>query len=206
MAIEDRSSIQRSQLGTRACDVRGPAPSETPIKLRSTGGHFLTCRLTSDSDRIYAKENIRWVFDGAGPICSGRPGRRAFESVDRLLTTCVRVDGRNVLRLSRIAIKWSQIDIVAIKQYFRRHSLTYQLVCLYILLAGSLSPSRKHISREAMMKFFVVAICVASCVSRGTYLVSAQPLTSNLSAVVSTSSVLSEFLYETSTTTNLSRS
>lgn len=162
----------------------------------------MTCRLTTDSDGVYAKENIRWVFDGAGPICSRRPGRRAFESVDRLLTTCVRVDGRNVLRLSRIWIKWSQIDIVAIKQYFRRHSLTYQLVCFYILLAGSLSPSRNHISREAIMKFFAVAICIASCVSGGTYLVSAKP---NLSAVVSPSE-LSEALYDTIPTTNLSRS
>ena len=112
-------------------------------------GYCLMCRLTTDSERIYAKENIRWVFDGARPICSGRPGRRAFESVDRLLTPCVRVDGRNVLRLSRIWIKWSQIDIVATKQYFRRHSLAYQLVCLYILLAGSLSPSNVFLEKQS---------------------------------------------------------
>lgn len=171
-------------------------------------GYCLTCRLTTDSESIYAKQNIRWVFDGARPICSGRPGRRAFESVDRLLTACVRVDGRNVLRLSRIWIKWSQIDVVAIKHYFRRHSLAYQLACFYILLAGSLSPPRKHISREAIMKFFAVAICVASCVSRGIYFVSAKPVTPNLSEVVSASSELSELsavLYAT-TRTNLSRS
>ena len=57
------------------------------------------------------------------------------------------------------------------------------------------------------MKFFAVAICVVSCVSQGTYLVSAKPVTPTLSAVVSASSELSELsaLYET-TTTNLSRS
>ena len=140
-------------------------------------------------------------------MCSGRPSRRAFVSVDRLLRTCVRVDGRNVLRLSRIWINWSQIDVVATKQYFRRHSLAYRLACLYILLAGSLIISRKYVPREAIMKFSVVAICVASCLSWGTYLVGAQPLESNLSALPSISSQLSKALYQTiTTTTNLSRS